>query len=59
MAVVLSVLFFVTFYAIRSKTHIGDGLRHLPVLRTITEHAPTAFTAKQWLGAYRSHYESL
>ena len=59
MAVVLFVILFVTFYAFRSKTYIGDGLRHLPVLRTITEHAPIAFTAKPWLEAYRSHYESL
>src|SRR5260370_35339544 len=59
MAIELFVVFFVTFYAFRSMTYIGDGLRHLPVLRTITEQAPTAFTPKRWLEAYRYHSQSL
>jgi hypothetical protein len=47
----------ITFYAFRSSTFIGDGLRHLPALRTITEGPPVVFQPKPWLEVYRAHYD--
>jgi hypothetical protein len=47
----------VTFFEFRSNTFIGDGLRHLPALRTITEGPPVAFQPKPWLEVYREHYD--
>jgi hypothetical protein len=45
------------FHEFRSTTFIGDGLRYLPALRTITEGPPATFQPKPWLEVYRSHYE--
>src|SRR5712691_8434576 len=56
-AVLLVLIFSITFYEFRSSTFIGDGLRHLPALRTITEGPPVAFHPKPWLEVYRSHYD--
>jgi hypothetical protein len=55
----LAVIFFVTFYAFRSTTLIGDGLRHLPALRTIIQGATPTYQAKPWLEVYRDHYDKL
>jgi hypothetical protein len=49
----------ITFYEFRSSTFIGDGLRHLPALRTITEGPPVVFQPKPWLEVYRAHYDRL
>ena len=48
---------FIIFHEFRSTTFIGDGLRYLPALRTITEGPPATFQPKPWLEIYRSHYE--
>jgi hypothetical protein len=56
-AALLVILLSVTFFEFRSTTFIGDGLRHLPALRTITEGPPTSFEPKPWLEIYRSHYD--
>jgi hypothetical protein len=56
-AALLVLVLFVTFYEFRSSTFIGDGLRHLPALRTITEGPPVAFQPKPWLEVYRAHYD--
>jgi hypothetical protein len=49
----------ITFYEFRSSTFIGDGLRHLPAFRTITEGPPVVFQLKPWLEVYRAHYDRL
>jgi hypothetical protein len=49
----------ITFYEFRSSTFFGDGLRHLPALRTITEGPPVVFQPKPWLEVYRAHYDRL
>jgi hypothetical protein len=56
-AALLVLILSVTFYEFRSSTFIGDGLRHLPALRTITEGEPVAFQPKPWLEVYRAHYD--
>ena|ERR1700731_2693960 len=56
-ATLLVLILSVTFYEFRSSVFIGDGLRHLPALRTITEGPPVAFHPKPWLEVYRSHYD--
>lgn len=56
-AALLAAFLSVTFYAFRSTTLIGDGLRLLPALRTITGQSPPAFEPKPWLEVYRAHYE--
>jgi len=57
MAALLVLILCVTFYEFRSSTFIGDGLRHLPALRTITEGPPVAIQPKPWLEVYRAHYD--
>jgi hypothetical protein len=56
-AALLVLIFSITFYEFRSSTFIGDGLRHLPALRTITEGPRLAFQPKPWLEVYRAHYD--
>src|SRR5882762_2786554 len=56
-ATLLVLIFSVGFYEFRSSTLIGDGLRHLPALRTITQGPPSAFQPKPWLEVYRAHYD--
>jgi hypothetical protein len=58
-AVLFALILSVTFYEFRSSTFIGDGLRHLPALRTITEGPPVVFQPKPWLEVYRAHYDRL
>lgn len=57
--VLIAVVLFVVFYSFKSSTLIGDGLRHLPALRTIVPGAPPTFEAKPWLEIYRHHYDEL
>lgn len=56
-AALFALILSVTFYEFRSSTFIGDGLRHLPALRTITEGSPASFQPKPWLEVYRAHYD--
>ncbi len=56
-AAVFVLILSITFYEFRSSTFIGDGLRHLPALRTITEGPPVVFQPKPWLEVYRAHYD--
>jgi len=56
-AALLVLISSITFYEFRSSTFIGDGLRHLPALRTVTEGPPVAFQPKPWLEVYRAHYD--
>jgi hypothetical protein len=56
-AALLVLISSITFYEFRSSTFIGDGLRHLPALRTVTEGPPVTFQPKPWLEVYRSHYD--
>src|SRR6266550_5718954 len=56
-AALLALILSVTFYEFRSNVFIGDGLRHLPALRTITEGPPVSFQPKPWLEVYRKHYD--
>jgi hypothetical protein len=56
-AALLAVVFCGTFYTFRSNTLIGDGLRHLPALRTITGQAPLVYMPKPWLETYRAQYD--
>jgi len=56
-AALLVLILSVTFYEFRSSVFIGDGLRHLPALRTITEGPPIAFHPKSWLEVYRYNYD--
>jgi hypothetical protein len=56
-AALLVLILSITFYEFRSSTFIGDGLRHLPALRTITEGPRIAFQPKPWLEVYRAHYD--
>jgi hypothetical protein len=56
-AALLVLIFSVTFYEFRSSTFIGDGLRHLPALRTITAGPPVVFQPKPWFEVYRAHYD--
>jgi hypothetical protein len=58
-AVLLVIVLSVTFYGFRSNSLIGDGLRYLPVLRTILPGTPATFQPKPWLEVYRSHYDEL
>lgn len=56
-AALLVLILSITFYEFRSSSFIGDGLRHLPALRTITEGPPATFQPKPWLEVYRAHYD--
>jgi len=56
-AALLVLILSITFYEFRSSTFVGDGLRHLPALRTITEGPPAIFQPKPLLEVYRSHYD--
>ncbi len=56
-AALLVLILSVGFYEFRSNTLIGDGLRHLPALRTISQGPPVAFQPKPWLEVYRAHYD--
>ena len=48
-AALLVFILSITFYEFRSSTFIGDGLRHLPALRTITEgHPPLSNRSPGW-----------
>jgi hypothetical protein len=58
-AALLVLILSATFFEFRSSTFIGDGLRHLPALRTITEGPPVVFQPKPWLEVYRAHYDRL
>ena len=58
-ALLLAAILCVTFYGFRSNSLIGDGLRHLPALRTILPGTPPAFQPKPWLEIYRDHYDDL
>jgi len=58
-AALLTAVLCVTFYSFKSNSLIGDGLRHLPALRTILPGTPPTFQAKPWLEIYRSHYDDL
>jgi hypothetical protein len=58
-AVLLVIILWVTFYSFRSNSLIGDGLRYLPVFRTILPGAPPTFQPGPWLEIYRSHYDEL
>jgi len=53
----LVLIFSIGFYEFPCSTLIGDGLRHLPALRTITEGPPVSFQPKPWLEVYRAHYD--
>jgi hypothetical protein len=57
LSVLLAVFLSVGFYSFRSTTFIGDGLRHLPALRMITEGSPVDFQPKPWLEVYTAHYD--
>src|SRR6266480_2456499 len=56
-AALLVLIFSIGFCKFPSSTLIGDGLRHLPALRTITEGPPVSFQPKPWLEVYRNHYD--
>ena len=56
-AALLVLIFSIGFYEFPSSTLIGDVLRHLPALRTITEGPPVSFQPKPWLEVYRAHYD--
>lgn len=56
-AALLVLILSVGFFEFRSSTFIGDGLRHLPALRTITEGPPAVLQPKPWLEVYRAHYD--
>jgi hypothetical protein len=56
-AALLVLILSITFYEFRSSTYIGDGLRHLPALRTVAEGPRIAFQPKPWLEVYRAHYD--
>jgi len=58
-AIFLAVILCVTFYSFRSKSLIGDGLRHLQAFRTILPGVPPKFQPKPWLEVYRNHYDEL
>ena len=58
-AILLAAILCVTYYNFRSNTLIGDGLRHLPALRTIHPGVSPTFEPKPWLEIYRSHYDEL
>jgi len=56
----LVVFLCLTFYGFRATTLIGDGLRHLPALRTITSRgAVLRFEPKPWLEVYRNNLDHL
>jgi hypothetical protein len=57
MAVLLVFIFSIAFLEFQGSTNIGDGLRYLPALRTITEGSHVSFQPKPWLEVYRVHYE--
>jgi len=46
------------YWTCRSTTLIGDGLRHLPALRTIVPGTSLQFEPKPWLELYRNYYET-
>jgi hypothetical protein len=52
-------IFCVAFYEFRSTALIGDGLRHLPALRTISQGPPLVFQPRPWLEVYRAHYDQV
>ena len=56
-AALLILISCIAFYEFRSSTLIGDGLRHLPALRTITQGPPAVFQPRPWLEVYRAHYD--
>jgi hypothetical protein len=56
-AVLLAASLSLAFFGFRSNAFIGDGLRHLPALRTIVNGPPVSFEPKPWLEVYRAHYE--
>ena len=59
LATLLAAILCVTFYSFKSKSLIGDGLRHLPALRTILPGATPTFKPKPWLEIYQNHYDDL
>jgi len=58
-AALLVAILCVTFYVFTSNTLMGDGLRHLFALRTITQGVTPAFQPKPWLEVYRRYYDDL
>jgi hypothetical protein len=58
-AVLLVIFLWVVFYSFRSNSLIGDGLRYLPVFRTILPGASPTYQPGGWLEVYRSHYDEL
>src|SRR5205807_10007613 len=58
-AALLVAIFCVTFYVFQSNTLIGDGLRHLLALRTITQGVTPTLQPRPWLEVYQHHYDDL
>src|SRR6266480_3265808 len=58
-AALLVIFLWVGFYSFRSNSLIGDGLRYLPVFRTILPGASPTFQPGRWLEVYRHHYDDL
>jgi hypothetical protein len=58
-AVFLFLVFFGLYSALPSTTLIGDGLRHLPALRTVVPGDPVRFEPKPWLEVYRHYYDDV
>jgi hypothetical protein len=54
-AALVVLIFSIAFYEFRSSTLIGDWLRYLLALLTITHVPPAAFQPKPWLEVYRAH----
>jgi len=58
-ATLLAAIFCFTFYVFKSNTLVGDGIRHLLTLRTITQGAVPTFQPQPWLEVYRHHYDDM
>src|SRR5690348_4145883 len=58
-AILIVLIACIIFYNFRSTSLIGDGLRYLPVLRTILPGASPTFQPRPWLEVYRNHYVGL
>ena len=56
-AAMLAALLCIIYYCFRNDSLIGDGLRHLPAMRSIVPGTPPTFQAKPWLEIYREHYD--
>ena len=58
-ALLLAVTLCISFYVFRSNSLIGDGLRYLPVLRTISPGVVPTIEPRSWVEVYRNHYNDL